>query len=214
MHGKVLSKLAYLKFRPFFPSVSWGSWIWEVFISVRRSLILWRIIQECIPSWEVLHLQGFQGPSICHLCCTQEEIIDHICISCSFTRSLWAWIESAFQTYLDFNAGFDQFLIHAMKINFSRQVASFWKVAIITCVWNIWHSRNSCVFENMVPSMHKAKSFIWSAMKESNSISLGPINNIVKDLLCLHVLGISSNPCKVPSITAVHWYSPSIIGSK
>ncbi|XP_057803363.1 uncharacterized protein LOC131018665 [Salvia miltiorrhiza] len=82
LQGKVTSALAFAHHGQKFPQVSWGSWIWEPFIPVRRSLVCWRLLHDRMPTYDRLIRYGLVTPNWCPICRSNEETVDHTFWNC------------------------------------------------------------------------------------------------------------------------------------
>lgn len=203
--GKLSSKLAYDLVRKKHPTVSWGNWIWSSFIPPRKSLTVWRAINDKLPTWDKLHLDG---PSICCLCFKSEENIDHLFVYCEFATQIWQKVFAAFNISCLPNSSFGEFVLAAMNLNFSPQILSLWRAVVVNVIWNIWNSRNKFIFEDCSPSTWLLTASLWADLQDTNSHSIGNIHNNMDDLLCLHNLRLRGHPCKAPRICVVNWNLP------
>lgn len=167
--GQDFAKIAYNHIRNSHPVVKWGKWIWSPFIPLRKSLTLWRAINDKLLSWDKLH---FEGPSICPLCFKAEENIDHLFVSCDFAQQIWQKVLSAFDIAYMPQSSFGEFFITAMKLIFSPQILSLWRAVFVNVIWNIWNSRNRVIFDNCKPSAWFVTASLWADMQETNSSPL------------------------------------------
>lgn len=74
--------MARLHLRPSYPKVSWGPWISDYSISVRRSLLVLRIFHSRIPMASLLRNYGVHGRLICCFCGSVEENLDNLFWDC------------------------------------------------------------------------------------------------------------------------------------
>lgn len=142
-----------MQIRPSFPSVNWGSWIWEHWIPDRRSIVVWRSIHGRLATMDVMIKQGVvTAPNYCLHCYKNAESISHLFWDCSFARNIWRHIFEVFQLHVDFSSilDFHGLIVFIMRADFSSQIAKLGKVAVITAVWAIWWSRNRCVFDGKI----------------------------------------------------------------
>ncbi|WJX71700.1 hypothetical protein P8452_55669 [Trifolium repens] len=66
--GRLTLKEAY-KFKSHaWPTLSWASYIWSVDIPPAKSLLVWRLMLDKLPTDENLRQRGCQIPSVCNLC--------------------------------------------------------------------------------------------------------------------------------------------------
>ena len=95
--------------------------------------------------------------------------------------------------------------LSSCKLKFSAQLAPLWKMAIISAFWIIWRVQNLAFFEDQLSTIHYALNFIWTSIREANSLSSGSMSNNADELLILHALRISCRPSKAPKILEVRW---------
>ncbi|KAL8540368.1 hypothetical protein ACS0TY_001829 [Phlomoides rotata] len=106
----------------------------------------WRVIHGKIPTWDYLQCRGFAGPSRCVLCGNHSEDMDHLWCHCPWAHILFDKVKAIFSAHLSFEFGFHHWLLQAMARNFSTQVLSIWRLAVVTMVWLVWDQRNRCIF--------------------------------------------------------------------
>lgn len=73
---------------------------------------------------EVHRHHRFFGPSMCVLCCHQEESMDYLFLECDFAHSLWGWLETLFRISLDFTVSLHHTLLNIMQFSFSSQLSA------------------------------------------------------------------------------------------
>ncbi|XP_060968321.1 uncharacterized protein LOC133035897 [Cannabis sativa] len=61
-------------------------WIWDAGIHPRNSVLLWKILNEAIPTKNRLH---FLHDKTCNICEADEENAFHLFRSCSFSKAIW-----------------------------------------------------------------------------------------------------------------------------
>jgi hypothetical protein len=67
----------------------WIKIIWSWQIQLKINLFSWLTISRKLLTWDGLQKRGFKGPCLCIFCKNHAESIDHIFISCVFTKNLW-----------------------------------------------------------------------------------------------------------------------------
>ncbi|XP_057791142.1 uncharacterized protein LOC131008273 [Salvia miltiorrhiza] len=209
VHGTVSAAAAFSKRCHGFPIVKWGSWIWENFIPVRRSLLCWRLIHNRLPTFDCLIKQGLILPNFCCFCYRSGESIDHLFWQCSELRHVW----EEFLNWFNFNGehvDIHGFLVAAWNHKPSSQVLTYWKAGIIYLLWAIWHQRNECVFKGKVYSSQRLLQHIRVAFKEveANFSKLGCMNNSWSDYLIIRRIGVATRASPPPIFVNVHWWPP------
>uniref|UniRef100_A0A803NVZ1 Reverse transcriptase domain-containing protein n=1 Tax=Cannabis sativa TaxID=3483 RepID=A0A803NVZ1_CANSA len=86
--GMFSVKAAYCvdQFWRFAPVKNIWKWIWEVGIHPRILVLLWRVLNDAIPTKNRLH---FLNEKTCNLCEVEEENPLHLFFNCSFSRAIW-----------------------------------------------------------------------------------------------------------------------------
>ncbi|WVZ94091.1 hypothetical protein U9M48_040028 [Paspalum notatum var. saurae] len=136
--GQYSCKSAYQSF--FLGTVKFGPWkrIWKSWAPLR-----------CNPS-----PRGLPHPNVCPLCDQEQETVQHLLVSCVFTRQVWTLILNALG------------LPDLVPQPDGRRFSSWWSGAvsrapkelkkglnslIILVAWEVWKHRNACVFEEFRP---------------------------------------------------------------
>jgi hypothetical protein len=76
----------------FFGSIKFGPWkrIWKSWAPLRCKLFIWLALNNKCWTAERLARRGLQHPSVCPLCDQEQETMQHLLISCIFSRDVWA----------------------------------------------------------------------------------------------------------------------------
>ncbi|KAL8547711.1 hypothetical protein ACS0TY_007145 [Phlomoides rotata] len=64
-----------------------------------------------------------------------------------------------------------------MARNFSPQVSSVWRLAVVTVIWLVWDQRNKCLFDGVSAHPSRALAHFWALMREADSCRLGCMKN-------------------------------------
>ncbi|XP_057802933.1 uncharacterized protein LOC131018226 [Salvia miltiorrhiza] len=212
VRGDVTAALAYSHACHSFPKVHWGDWIWENYIPVRRSIVCWRIIQNRLPTLDVLIRQGILGPNRCSICGAAEETISHLFWECSVVRPIWrdflGWFH---QDDFGHCPDIHSFLVSAWNAKFSSQVNSFWKLGVLSLLWRIWEGRNRVVFNDDSFDPRAVMSFVKVAFKEldASSFKIGSVSNSWQDYLITRSIGVVSRASPPPLMIEVYWWPPA-----
>ena len=74
--------------------LSLGKILWNSAIPPSKSLLMWRILLDKMPTDEHLIKRGCQIPSICNLCSIAAESSAHLFLECNFAKEIWFWLQS------------------------------------------------------------------------------------------------------------------------
>ncbi|KAL8520609.1 hypothetical protein ACS0TY_011229 [Phlomoides rotata] len=208
IHGDLNAKMTYNNIQAKFPKVTWGKWLWDSFIPVKRSMNVWRIIQGKLSTSDYLRRRGFSGPSCCAHCKCDEEELDHILCHCNWTQQLMRQVFCIFNCNINMDFGLDSWLLQVMAMQFSPHVKAIWRLSIITGLWLLWESRNNAIFKDTQPHLSQISAMLCALIKEGDSAQLGYMHNTPFDLAVLASFGISGWPTKAPSIKNIRWQCP------
>ncbi|XP_057792998.1 uncharacterized protein LOC131009600 [Salvia miltiorrhiza] len=118
--GEVSVALAFSSIGHRFPQVTWGKWIWEPFIPIRRSILCWRIIHGRLPTLDALIRQGMIAPNGCPICFRDKETINHVMWQCAKVRLIWKEYLSWFDKDVILGSlDIHSFLVEAWNSSFS-----------------------------------------------------------------------------------------------
>ncbi|KAH6758884.1 hypothetical protein C2S51_019119 [Perilla frutescens var. frutescens] len=210
VHGAVTTKVAKLCNRSHFPTVGWGTWLWQQAIPVRRSIVCWRAILGRLPTMEKVRRLGSIDPLFCILCRKEEETFDHLFYGCSVVRQVWQWLFHLFQIEERDFYSFFELISFCVKCKFSSQIAILWRIGVITLVWSIWNVRNRATYDEYKPSWFSMVTAVRIALRESEFISakMGFMKNNMEDLSILCAAGVKGR-IKTPNLLkSVVWFPP------
>jgi hypothetical protein len=67
----------------------WWRNLWKQKCQAKGKILVWKILENKVPTWDILHRRQFHGPSWCSLCRAQGELVDHLFMHFPFTTSVW-----------------------------------------------------------------------------------------------------------------------------
>ncbi|XP_060959281.1 uncharacterized protein LOC133030524 [Cannabis sativa] len=143
------------------PNKVWN-WLWEGGIHPKTSIILWRLLNEAIPTKNRL---PFVRDKDCILCDRGGECAIHLFRDCSFAKAVW--FGSNLPLKIDCIPGgnmrtFVENLISSLPFQDRKELLNF-----IGCVFSeIWHQRNATWTRNLVANPTSAIINIMSAVRE------------------------------------------------
>jgi len=110
---------------------------------------------------------------MCLLCDQADEIIQHILVSCVFSRQVWTMILQRLDLLpLTFCLSFLQLVVQCYKRSsqgFEEGFETF-NSLIILVAWEIWKQRNSCVFEEARPNVQVATFRLNGRLDRLNAV--------------------------------------------
>jgi hypothetical protein len=140
------------KFRPF-------ERIWKSWAPPKCRLFMWLAAHKRCWTSNRLARRGLPHPEHCPLCDQEDETLDHLLVSCVFTRQFWYTVLRQVglqslapqQTDLVFDEWWEKTDMAVSGIT-KRRLNSL----IILGAWTIWNNRNKCVFDGINPNMAEA----------------------------------------------------------
>ncbi|PWA40262.1 RNA-directed DNA polymerase, eukaryota [Artemisia annua] len=152
----------------------WCSWIPN-----KCNIFGWRAEMGRIPTASALRKRNIQiADSLCVLCESAEENVDHLFSGCIFASRLWQHISTWCKVPNIFVFSFKDLLdLHNFVGLSGKKKEIFYGLMIIVC-WCIWRARNSFKFQNKKARMEgiigevKVLGFLWakSRAKLHNSL--------------------------------------------
>jgi ribonuclease HI len=204
--GSLTLKQAYLSKVHSWQDLTWAKCIWSADIPPSKSLLVWRLMHEKMPTDDNLRLRGCYFPSICSLCHNQEESSFHLFFNCEFAIKLWSWLAGCLDTTLQFSTIDD--IWDLCNANRSPQCKLTLTAAIIHLFNTIWYARNQARFQNNHVSWKSAIALIMSNTFLTGSNTHKPSSNSIMDFTLLKKFDIIMNPPKVPTVKEIHWHPP------
>jgi len=68
----------------------WGRFIWSLYISPSKTLVLWKVFHGCLPTYQHIQNKGLHICFMCTLCEKNEEFIQHLFFKCSNVLHIWS----------------------------------------------------------------------------------------------------------------------------
>ena len=135
--------------------------IWKSWAPRKCKFFMWTVAHNRCWTADRLARRTLDHPSRCLLCDQAGESINHLLISCVFTRQIWYNILQIFGLQavaprMD-DLVFVDWWEEASSI-FSGQVKMGFNSIIILRAWLIWKHRNYCVFDGGTPNLMRVIS--------------------------------------------------------
>ncbi|XP_020593294.1 uncharacterized protein LOC110033598 [Phalaenopsis equestris] len=68
---------------------SWGENLWNKFLSPSMDFFSWIVLNNLIPTDDILMLKSLKEPSKCYLYQNSDETATHLFFQCDFSRKVW-----------------------------------------------------------------------------------------------------------------------------
>lgn len=122
---------------------------------------MWRAQAGALAVSERLASRGINVDATCKVCLAQPETICHVLFHCPVAKEVWSL--SSFpipRTGFSSNSVFLNFH-HLLETCKKRQVTEKTRLVFPWILWQLWKSRNRCVFEQMFSGTKK----IWEKIQ-------------------------------------------------
>ena len=126
---------------------------------------MWTVAHKKCWTADRLARKGLPHPAVCPLCDQVEETIDHLLVSCVFSRQMWFNVLQGLGLQA-LAPGPDDLIFDDWWDNVSNRVSGQVQKGVNSIVilgaWNLWNQRNRCAFDGADPDL----SSIISTTKE------------------------------------------------
>lgn len=206
--GSLSLKEAYLYKVQVGQKIHWAKIIWSPDIPPSKSMMVWRLMHDRLPTDEKMMERGSNMVSMCTNCKTYTESSSHLFLHCPFASKLWNWLSSVLNFPINFTVTSD--IWNVCDRSWTPQC----KLAITACLVNvincIWYVRNQARFQNKIIDWRIAINIIISstALSGNNTTKTSAVD--MTEFRILKALKINIHPPKAPSIKEVLWQPPII----
>ena len=150
------------------PALNWFKGVWNLHISPKIKMFLWKLFQKAIPVGEILVERHITTDGRCKRCGTLESI-DHLFLQCPFARKIWraAPFVSTFE-----NSGLIDLKSVWSNLCEKNCVPPTGLVSGQLAPWILWHiwcARNQLIFEGKTITEEEALTKAITAAKEWTS---------------------------------------------
>jgi len=205
--GTLSLKEAYEFKKNQFPKLSWTSLIWSKDIPPSKSIMVWRLMLDKLPTDDNLTLRGCSFPSMCSLCFKTNETAFHLFFECPFAVNLWNWFASVINCNLQFQVKEDVWAI--CNKGWNPQCKIVITAAIINIFNAVWFARNQTRFNDKVSHWRSAISVIISNTSLSGNLTTKKASSAMADFSILKKFNVSIHPPNAPQIIEVIWSPPN-----
>ncbi|MCI08013.1 glycerol-3-phosphate dehydrogenase, partial [Trifolium medium] len=206
--GDLILKDAYKFQFPQLQDVLWAKTIWSSDIPPAKSLLVWRLMHEKVPTDENLTRRGCYIPSMCSLCNRHQETSFHLFFECPFAIKLWCWLASCLNMTLHFSSMDDIWKL--CDRGWSPQCKITVTAALINLLNTIWFARNQTRFNSKQLPWRSAIAMIIANTSLTGNNTGKVSNNSIRDFTFLKQFKVNIHHPKAPVIKEIIWNPPLI----
>ena len=186
--------------------IQWAKTIWSPDIPPSKSILIWRILHNRMPTNENLITRGCQLASMCSICLKEHESTLHLFFLCPFARKIWVWLATILNTSLQFNSFEDIWKI--CNQHWSPQCQVVIKASFLNIFSSIWYTRNQARFQNKQLNWRSVINTIISNVTLSGNKTCKTSSSSMFEFMILKAFNIIIHPPKAPTIKEVLWQPP------
>ena len=125
--------------------VWWWRPLWKLKCPAKTKLFMWCVLNNKVPTWDVLQKRSFQGPGWCVMCKRELETTHHLFYTCCFSSEVWRVVS----TLVGFNCQWEGDSIGAAWDSWWRRTPQkHLKILPLLVIWGIWLAQNKAIFKD------------------------------------------------------------------
>ncbi|KAK2410614.1 hypothetical protein QL285_045971 [Trifolium repens] len=189
-----------------YQDLHWAKLIWNPDIPPSKSLLVWILMHQKVPTNENLISRGCVIPSMCNFCNAHSESSFHIFFECAFAVRLWSWLAGCLNITIQFSCMDDMWKL--CDLNWSLQA----KVTLIAAITNllnaIWFVRNQARFHDKIITWRSAIAMIISNTSLLGNTTTKYSSNSIRDFNFLKLFRVTIHQPKIRVLQEVCWEPP------
>ncbi|XP_019248631.1 PREDICTED: uncharacterized protein LOC109227893 [Nicotiana attenuata] len=148
-------KKFYTKLRGSFEQVTWRKLMQSNLGAPKWKFIVYLAVQRKLMTKDRLRGLGYVEEVTCDLCNKEEESIDHLFFSCSYTSQVWTMLlqwQGIYRKALQWN----EELNWTIKYCKGRSIkAELYRLILAGAVYHVWQERNNIIFRGVKQSIQE-----------------------------------------------------------
>ena len=123
--------------------VWWWKQLWKINCPGKAKLLFWAILENKVPTWDILQKRFLEGLGFCALCRKAEETTLHLFVHCAYSQSIWSEVGKQ----MGFSGGWQG---DTVLQDFHRWWSGLNSLRVVPCIiaWGIWITRNKIIFQD------------------------------------------------------------------
>lgn len=204
--GELTLKDAYAFKKHASPKITWAKHIWFKDIPPSKSLLVWRMMLNKLPTDDNLASRGCQLPSMCSLCMNQVETSFHLFFDCSYALILWNWLSSTLNKPLYFNHIEEIWSLCSKRMSPQSKVVT--TAVLINLLNAIWYARNQLTFNDKKINWRTSIANIISNTSQAGNNTNATSSSCLQEFTFIKKFNINLHPPRAPRIYEVIWQPP------
>lgn len=130
--------------------------LWKTWAPLKVKLFLWLAIWNRVWTADRLARRGMQHPEHCILCDQESKDINHLFVSCSFSRQVWFGALRPIGLERLVPSPNERKFIHWWRRAQKRvgdQARKGFNSLVQLVAWQVWKHRNACIFDAKSPNL-------------------------------------------------------------
>ena len=185
----------------------WAKLMWSKDFPPSKSLMVWRLMMNKLPTDENLITRGCNIPSMCSLCNKQVENSFHLFFEFPYSINIWCWFASILNLNLQFQSIDDIWSICERAWN--PQCKTVIIAAMINIINCIWFAKNQIRFNNQKIHWKSSVSLIIANTTFIGNYTSAVASSVMTDFIILNKFNVMIHPPKAPKIIEVLWNPPT-----
>ncbi|XP_057417986.1 uncharacterized protein LOC130712164 [Lotus japonicus] len=127
--------------------------IWGSKLPRKIQVFLWKLCKNAVAVNDNLKRRNCARSDLCPICHTEPETINHALLRCSWTRAIWFGNQLQLNPASHPHHKFENWFADTLESMKSQR--EFFNYAVTTLgytLWEIWKTRNQCVFQGVDPN--------------------------------------------------------------
>ncbi|XP_074292531.1 uncharacterized protein LOC141619416 [Silene latifolia] len=130
------------------PDIFWYPWIHNRIMLPKHNFFIWLVAHKRLLTQDRLMRMHITQSNRCYLCAAEEEDLNHLFFSCSFSRQCVRLLEDWLSICLPYQGVIDWWIAIRERSLLKKQVVA---AAVAQLMYLIWHARNRCRLESVIP---------------------------------------------------------------
>ncbi|XP_026459748.1 uncharacterized protein LOC113360454 [Papaver somniferum] len=142
--------------------VDWSSYIWRKSLHPTIASNICKLIQGVYVNDDMKRKQGYEIPSRCYICKSEQDFMEHTLWLCEFSVQVWNWLGNMFQ----FPRPYSFSEVFSAAKQHSPIIDKVWIISACTVIKELWFQRNRVFFEGGDVNIHGFKHRVMKIVQD------------------------------------------------